>query len=204
MIDFIDYFSRTELIDILIIGIIAIIIQKSLLFSYIYIKNAIFTHRNFTLSGIWLANFFSYEEGIHNYELVKINQNQENIRFYIEHYTNASNNVLKLLGRGIFKGSKFSSYYYPLDKSDFQNGVFILRTVSSPGRNAQLLGKYVEFETSENGEILHNEDYVLKRIELPIRKRIKMKFHIQVFKNYDDMHNFYSLKISKNINELHP
>ncbi len=172
-----------------------------MLSTYGYIINSIYSHKNFSISGIWLANFNSYEKGKHNYELVRIIQNQEIFRLYIEHYTNTTGHVRKLLGNGIFRGSKFASIYYSLDKSDIRNGVFLLRTIFSPSEPTYLLGKYAEFESTENGETLHisREDYVLNRITLPIVKSIKMKLHIQCFRNYADINTYYHEKNLKTI-----
>lgn len=179
-----------------IVGLAGVVIEKTFVFLKNYIKNIDFARKNqgFTISGTWLAAFSSYFPGKHNYELVKIDQEQEKIRFYIEQYNNfEENNFLKVEGSGVFRASKVSATYYPLDPSVGRSGVFVLRTITSNG--GVLKGKYIEFESTEKGDILHNdENYTLKRINLPLMKRIKMKLNKPCFKNFDDLEVFLQKK----------
>ncbi len=179
-----------------LVGLAVILVEKTFVFLNNYIKNFEFSkNQGFTISGTWLADFSSFISGKHNIELVRISQEQEKIRLYIEHYNNLEkNNFLKIEGSGVFRASKMSAVYYPLDTDDSRSGVFSMRTVTTP--NGEVLkGKYAEFESTEKGDILHNnENYTLTRIYLPLKKRIKMKFNIPCFKNYYDLEFFLQKK----------
>lgn len=178
------------------VGLAVIVVEKTFVFLNNYIKNFKFSKaQGFTISGTWLADFPSYIPGKHNIELVRISQEQEKIRLYIEHYNNLErNNFLKVEGSGVFRASKMSAVYYPIGTSDSRSGVFTLRTITTPTGDV-LKGKYAEFESTEKGDILHNnEDYTLTRINLPWKNRIKMKLNIPCFKNYDDLEGFLQMR----------
>ena len=178
-----------------IVGLAAIVIERIFVFLSNNFKNISFSrNQGFTISGTWLADFSSYIQGKHNYELVRIRQEQEKIRLYIEQYNNLEeNNILKIEGSGVFRASKMSAVYYPVDPSESYSGVFALRTLTSNG--GVLKGKYAEFESTESGDILHNnENYTLKRINLPLKQRINLKLNILCFKNYDDLEVFLQKK----------
>jgi len=192
MADIIADLFGIELIKTLLIGLIAIIIQKSFSSTDAYVRNTIFSHQKYTISGIWLSKFDSCEQKKHNYELVKIVQNQEIVKLYIDQYSSYSEKVLKLRGSGIFRGSKLSSIYYSSNKSDALSGVLILRSVYSPIKPACLIGKYGEFGSEKYEEIPYDGDYMLTKINLPIVKYIKMKLHMQCFRNYEDINKYYT------------
>ena len=181
-----------EISDNLILGIVALaalVVEKIFIFSYNYFKNIRFSsHQNFTISGTWLTNFPSYTLNKDICELVRISQDQEKIRLYIEHHNDLKkNNFLKLEGSGVFRANKMSAVYYPKDSSDSRSGVFVLRT-----NGGVLNGRYAEFESTKNGYNIHKDKrYTLKRIRLPLFKRIKMKLRIQCFKNYDDLKDYW-------------
>ena len=178
-----------------IVGLSVIVIEKTFVLLKNHVQNLEFSkNQGFSISGFWLADFSSYIKGKHNIELVKINQEQEKIRLYIEHYNNLDkNNYLKIEGSGVFRASKMSAVYYPTDTSDSRSGVFLLRTITTP---IGLQGKYGEFESTEKGDMLHNnENYALTKISLPLKNRIKMKLNIPCFKNYGELDEF--LKMTK-------
>lgn len=186
-----------EIRDSLFIGMVAlavIVIEKIFAFLKNYIKNIKFSkYQDFTISGIWLADFSSYFQGKHNYELVRIRQKQEKIRLYIEQYNNLKkNDILKIEGSGVHRASKMSAVYYPLDPKETRSGVFVLQTKS----NGEVLeGKYAEFGGAESRGILYNdENYTLRRINLPLKKRINEILNISYFKNYDDLEVFLQKK----------
>lgn len=197
MIEIIGFLTKKELIDnftIGLVGLAAILLRRIFVILYDYLNNILFSYRNFTISGIWLAGFLSYISGKHNYELVRITHDKENIRLYIEQYNNLTNSIFKFGGNGVFRASKMSAVYYPLDRSEIRSGVFALRTINTPNGEIALTGRYAEFESNENGETLRIADtnYSLKRIKLPLIKSIKMKLHIPSFKNYDDLKAYLS------------
>ncbi len=195
MSEILAFLSDKKILDsftIGLLGVMGVIVERIFIFLRAYLKNIIFAHQYFTIAGIWLANFPSYIEGKHNLELVRISHNQENIRAYIEQYSNNRINVYKFDCCGVFRGNKMSAAYYPLDKSVLLHGVFTLRAISTRTGEVALTGKYNEFQSTEEGEPLRDGNYTLKKIKLPLIESIKMKFHKQSFKSYDDLKAYLS------------
>lgn len=195
MSDIIALLTNKELMDSLSIGLVGLALlglQKIFVILYNYFQNILFSYRNFTISGIWLANFLSHIKDKRNLELVRISHDQENIGLYMEQYSNLRNRIYKFEGSGVFRASKMSAVYYPLEKSEITHGVLALRTISTQAGEVALTGKYTEFETTENGETLRNVDYTLKRIKLPLVKRIWMKFRIPCFRDYAELNAYLS------------
>lgn len=195
MTEIIAFLTKNGLMDSLSIGLLglaALGLQKIFVVLYDYFQNILFSYRNFTISGIWLADFLSHIKDKRNLELVRISHDQENIRLYMEQYSNLRNRIYKFEGSGVFRASKMSAVYYPLEKSDITHGVLALRTINTQTGEVALTGKYTEFETTENGETLRDMEYTLKRIKLPLVKRIWMKFRIQCFRDYADLNAYLS------------
>lgn len=181
-----------DVIKTLFVALICAVIIKIFVWLCALIKNSIFSHKQFSISGIWIASFDSlYKKKRHIIELVKIYQKQEFIYLYMEHYTSATKNVLKYKGFGINRASKISAIYYALDKTCAQHGVFILRIkLNHPDPQPTLNGEYAEFSNDDN-RIFHN-DYELKRISLSIYRRLKLTLRIQCFNTYDIFNSYIS------------
>ncbi len=192
----INLVGNRQLQDTILIGVLAVIILKTLAWLYALIKNIVFAHRQFTIAGIWLANFDSLLiEERNNVELVKIKQKQELIELYLEQYNNKTQHVLKFKGFGINRASKISAVYYALGNTFAQHGIFILRVKENyPDPLPILSGKYAEFENNENSIIISKDgdEYELKRLSIPIYKRLKLALHIQCFKDYDALKAYIS------------
>ena len=195
---FINLIGNRELHDAILIGVLAVLILKAFEWLYAQIKSFVFSHRQFTISGIWIANFDSLLiKTRNNIELVKIKQKQEFINLYLEQYNNETQHLLKFKGFGINRASKISAVYYALGKTFAQHGVFILRVKDNyPEPLPILSGKYAEFGSSENENSIviskDGDEYELKRISMPLYRRLRLAFHIQCFKDYDTLKSYIS------------
>lgn len=93
------------------------------------------------------------------------------------------------LGGGIWRGSKFSAYYYLDRATSFESGVLALEV-----KGPHLKGIYAQFDPNEPDEPLYvsQKDYVQFRIrELQFCSRVKMLFGRPPVESYKEVEKIY-------------
>ena len=196
----VEYFqkliSRSELISPILIGLFGIFISKALKWLCSLVRNSIYSFREFTISGAWLATFDSlFVNGEQIIELVRLKQKKENISIYLEHYNSQINKVMKYTGSGIKRGDKFSAFYNAVDKSRDQSGVIALVLKSNPGKTFPIFsGTCIEYGHSAGEDIKEFKNiYELRRIRLSLYRRVRLFLRITCFENYDKINSYVKL-----------
>lgn len=182
----ISLLSSNEFFDNVVIGLLGGFVLKSCSCIYQSIVNIIYKNNNFSISGIWYSSFSSYINNKINIELVCIKQRKESIILYLEQYSNVRKEVKKYRGKGVFRGGELSLVYYPSNKDDMQNGVFVLKVVHSPEKEPNLVGVYAEFSYAENDNKANIEkgDYRLIRFDVSFLKRLLFYVRGSYFRDY--------------------
>lgn len=198
---FFDLLLRREFYENIIIGLVGAGVLKVIDLSYKYASSLAFSYNHFTISGIWVAEFESYVPQKANIELLRITQRREAIFFYLEQYSNYTKTPRKFQGQGIFRGTELSAIYYALDRNIVQNGVLALRLVHSPADPSLMIGEYAEFVSTQEGSKIElgKGEYCLRKIDLPVTKKLKPLFHRQTFEGYASIRK-YLKKLNLNQN----
>lgn len=143
--------------------------------------------------------FNSITEGKNNFELVKIKQRKETVRIRVLQYSNAFRHAELFYGSGIFRGGKLITNYYTINGGNNQVGVFLLKLDETITGHNFLSGGYAELE--KNGDIDHiilsKNEFILKRINLPLIKRLKWVLGFPPFSTYHEALDFHRKHLSK-------
>ena len=158
--------------------------------SFIYQKLA-----QFTLNGVWFADFYSEMTGVdsevlikHNYEIFKIKQYKEKLSIKCEHYTNKRKEILKTRGNGIFRTSEIYSIYYIIDKYKGGAGEHALRLKFDVNRNPLLDGYAIEWDKNyEHSSKLGAIKYRLELVKLPFLCQLRSFVGLPSYTSYDSL-----------------
>lgn len=186
---FISLLSSQSFIDTIIIGVIGGLFLKFSSYLLSLSTEYFYSHKNFTLSGVWISIFDSYALDKGNIEIGYIMQKKESVNFMIQQYNNTNKDISKYKGNGIFRSGELSAIYYPNNKNMIQNGTLLMRISYSLNNKPQLIGFYQEFDhTTDIDKVnIGNGSYILQRINLPFWKTLKMRFNINCFQNYQEV-----------------
>lgn len=183
------------LLDNVFIGLLGAFILKVGKYLYHSIINRIYFSNHFSISGIWVSSFTSYVPNKNNIELIRFKQNEESVTLYLEQYSNIKKKVKKYIGKGVFRGGELSLIYYPANKEDIQNGVFVLKITHSPDKKSSLSGIYTEFSYSsdDNKANIEKGEYRLTRMSIPLVNRLFYYVHGAYFKDYTKLNKYLEI-----------
>lgn len=163
--------------EALLVGVIGAAVLKAASLFYAYISNLIFLRDKFSVSGFWATEFESYIQGKENIEILYIRQNKHEIKFALQQYNNHTDKIRKFRGTGVFRGSSLSCVYYSVESDSPQHGVLALMVMTVQGET-MLLGRYAELkmESRQLGIVSSEEKYMLRRVNLGLACRLRLKW----------------------------
>lgn len=144
----------------------------------------------FSVAGYWIGECLlpSYE-GKPNLEIWFYSQRAENVSFKFFAYAPNGARPTKWIGRGLYRGSKLSAYYYKFRKRTFEAGVMALEL-----KGLWLKGVYAQFDPNVPQEPLYVSDvnYIQWPIHrLTLRSKLKMILGRPPFRSYDEVQKIY-------------
>ncbi len=179
------------LLDTVLIGLLGGFILKSGAYLYQSMVNYIYLNSHFSISGVWVSSFTSYIPDKRNIELIHLKQNKESVVLCLEQYSNIKGKIKKYRGKGVFRGGELSLIYYPTNKDDIQNGVFVLKVIHSPDKKPELVGIYTEFSyAADDTANIEKGDYRLIRLNIPFLNRLLSYVRGSYFKDYSKLNKY--------------
>ena len=183
---------RTILMGLLGYFIVQVIIRTSQ-----KVQNWLYSiSNNFSVNGVWVTDFIS--EGKHVIEIYMLreqkprnNSGNINIKFNFQHWKNRGGyNVMRGTGNGVRNLQKIVLVYSSIEKYKNGIGALILKSFEDPSRIV-LKGNFYEYFNSKIRSS-NNYEIVLRKIELPLLMRFKLKLNKKIFDRYEDARSFIS------------
>ena len=141
----------------------------------------------YRINGIWigpctLPRPTGEVEGI---EIYHLNRRKENVTFSFFHYRHDTQEVVRYEGAGVFRGQVLSAFYFIADSEHSESGVFVLRTLDE-----MFKGIYAQY-VSGMKPYQSQEDFILRRIQIPFWAQVKMLMHQPPFRSYTQVKQLY-------------
>lgn len=141
----------------------------------------------FSINGIWIATF--NPPGHHDsgsIEIMAIRQWRDDIRIRFENYNTSRTKIIRFRGRGKFRSSQLSVYYYSISRSHPAIGAFVLRLRDSEEGVPCLHGVYTQTRdrAKYRGVKIFTESYELRRISAPWAMRVRAVLHCPMFPDF--------------------
>jgi len=148
-----------------------------------------FSGPSFNLSGVWLAVFEPISpRPSTTVEVVTIVHCRDTVRLRLENHNNVRESALRLRGYGKYRSAQLSAVYYLIGKAKQDSGALVLRSRSTGGANTVLSGVYTQVHDREETESVEvkTEPYTLRRMVLPLRRRVRRLWRGFYFEDWDD------------------
>jgi hypothetical protein len=143
----------------------------------------------FNLSGIWIGACSMPSYGnTESLEIWRYSRSRGRIKLTFYAYTSDTSEIHTWSGAGVFRGTKFSAYYYENNRNTYESGVLALEA-----RNLALRGIYAQFDPKAQKESLYvsKRDYIQNRISLPFWRRLRMIVGLPPFATFGEVKRLY-------------
>jgi len=146
------------------------------------------TRHAFDISGTWIGDCWlpSYPEP--QLEIWQYRRKGDQVKLKFFSYDPRNESPQKWLGGGVYRGSKFSAYYYMPAANTYESGVVALEL-----KALGLKGVYAQFDPKTPDEPLYasQPDYQQRRIQLLFYPRLRMFLGAPPFGTHADVKKLF-------------
>lgn len=152
----------------------------------IWVGGRIYKSKKLTIDGYWVAAFSSELFEGDNFEIYRFTQSGEDVHFRIRQF-NSSGRIRTFTGSGVLRSGNLSAYYFVSDQPSIQTGVLMMKVLPDTNGGSVLRGRFAEFSmpNDEESVSLSRTAYELRRIHLPLFRKIFFLLGRKVYSSYD-------------------
>jgi hypothetical protein len=184
-----NLFTDHGLMRNLLVGLIAIFIERGAKVIYRFLADMAAASHSFRLSGFWLASFYNEQSKCTKYELVQIRHRGDELTCKFSQYNDANDEIEWLCAVGVLRGANLAAVYCPISPERAGIGALVLRLRTRADERAVLAGQWMEFRTIDGADSLirGGEEYVLHRIQISLYQRARFFFRQRCFSGHDEL-----------------
>lgn len=143
----------------------------------------------YRINGVWIGpcTIPRHKGEVEGLEIYHLNRRKEKVTFSFFHYRPDIKEIIRYEGGGVYRGEVLSAFYFIADQKSSESGVFVLHKVGE-----MFKGIYAQYLfTLGMRPYQSSEDFILRRIQIPLLAQVKMLLHRPPFSSYEQVKTLY-------------